>query len=532
MRQGRRGSRGRRGAERRGATALLVCAIGYLLSVGLQAAPDQRLIEAVRRGDVKAVDSLLTQGADVNTRQGDGATALHWAAHQDDRALVERLLRAGADVGAANDLGVTPLLLACTNGSAPIVETLLAAGADPNATAQGRETPLMVASWTGNAEVVKRLVAAGADVNAKEASRQQTALMWAASERHVEIVRLLTGSGADLSARTAVSAANRRPGTRASGAAAAGLTALLFAARVGDVESARILLDAGANVNDTADEGLSALGFATVRGHVPMAVLLLARGANANAADGGYSTLHWAAGSWETTLTTADFTINREGNDEWNVLPGLREGKLELVKALLHHGADPNLRMKMAPPRAGSTKNPQLPELVGATPYFLAAMAGDAAVMQALLDAGADPALTTVVGSTALMAAAGAGRNLGENSLKQAPLLEAAKLAVKAGADVNTADEMGNTALHYAAYLRVDSVVQFLVEKGARMDVRNKFGETPLWLSELALQFYGGGTYQILQSTTGDLLRKLGAPAIRPAYDRARPRDWPDLALQ
>jgi ankyrin repeat protein len=188
--------------------------------------------------------------------------------------------------------------------------------------------------------------------------------------------------------------------------------------------------------------------------------------------------------------------------------------------------------MKAAPPRAGATKNPQLPELVGATPFFLAAMAGDAAVMQALLDAGADPALTTVVRSTPLMAAAGAGRNLGENSLKHPPLLEAAKLALKSGADVNAADDMGNTALHYAAYLRVDAVVQFLVENGARMDVTNKFGETPLWLSELALQFFGGGTYQVLQSSTGDLLRKLGAPAIKPAYDRARPRDWPDLALQ
>jgi ankyrin len=512
---------------------LVVCAIALTLSAAVAyGASDQRLIEAVKRADQAAVDSLLKNGVDVNARQGDGATALHWAAHQDDRAMVERLLRAGADVRAANDLGVTPLLLACTNGSVPIVEALLAAGADPNAAAPGRETPLMVASWTGTVDVVKRLLAAGADVNAKEASRQQTALMWAASERHPEVVRLLTRNGADVHARTAVNTPNRKPGMRASGAAAAGLTALLFAARVGDVESARVLLDAGANVNDTADEGLSALGFATVRGHVRLATLLLERGANPNAAEGGHAPLHWAAGSWETTLTTADFTIAREGNDEWNVLPGLREGKLDLVQALLKHGADPNLRMKTAPARAGATKNPQLPELAGATPFFLAAMAGDAAVMQTLLDAGADPALTTSVRSTPLMAAAGAGRNLGENSLKQAPLLDAAKLAVEAGADVNATDDMGNTALHYAAYLRVDSVVQFLVGNGARMDVKNKFGETPLWLSELALQFFGGGTYQILPSSTGDLLRKLGAPAIRPAYDRARPRDWPDLALQ
>jgi len=509
----------------------LVCAIACVFSTLGAAAPDERLIDAVKRADRAAVDSLLTQGVDVNARQGDGATALHWAAHQDDRAMVERLVRAGANVEVANDLGVTPLLLACTNGSTAVVEALLAAGSNPNATAEGRETPLMIASWTGNADVVRRLLAAGADVNTKEASRQQTALMWAVSERHADVVRLLVQKGADVHARTAVNTPNRRPGMRAAGAAAAALTPLLFAARVGDVESARILLDAGARVDDVADEGLTALGFATVRGHVPVALLMLERGANANAADAGYSPLHWAAGSWETTLTTADFTIAREGNNEWNVLPGLREGKLELVKALLGHGADPNLRMKTAPPRAGATKNPQLPELAGATPFFLAAMAGDAVVMQALLDAGATPGLTTAIGGTALMAAAGAGRNLGETSLKQASLLEAAKLAVKTGADVNAADEMGNTALHYAAYLRVDSVVQFLVENGARMDARNKFGETPLWLSELALQFFGGGTYQILQSSTGDLLRKLGAPAIRPGYDRSRPRDWPDLAL-
>jgi ankyrin repeat protein len=306
----------------------------------------------------------------------------------------------------------------------------------------------------------------------------------------------------------------------------------LFAAREGDLESARILVDAGANVDDVADEGLSALGFATVRGHVPTAVFLLQRGANPNAAAAGYAPLHWAAGSWETTLSTADITVTREGNDEWNALPGLREGKLELVKALLAHGADPNLRMKTAPPRAGSTKNPQLPELVGATPLFLAAMAGDAAVMQALVDAGADAGLTPDVRSTPLMAAAGAGRVLGENTLSHARLLEAARLAVQLGADVNAADDFGNTALHYAAHHRIDAVVQFLVDRGARLDARNKFGETPLWVSELVIQFFGGGTYQILRSSTGDLLRKLGARDEKPSYDRARPRDWPDLPLQ
>jgi ankyrin repeat protein len=300
---------------------------------------------------------------------------------------------------------------------------------------------------------------------------------------------------------------------------------------VGDVRSARILLDAGADVNDAAEDGFSALTLAAVRGHVDVATLLLERGADAKASGPGFTALHWAAGVWETTLTTSDITTDRAGNHEWNTLGGLKEGKLELVKALLAHGADPNARMKAAPTRAGSTKNPSLPELAGATPFFLAAMAGDAAVMQALLDADADPALTTNVKSTALMAAAGAGRMLGENTVTQDRARSAAALALETGSDVNAVDGYGNTALHYAAYHRLDTVVGFLVEKGARFDVKNKFGETPLWLSELVLQFFGGGTYQIVRTPTGDLLRKLGAEAVKPSYERARPRDWPDLAL-
>jgi hypothetical protein len=153
-------------------------------------------------------------------------------------------------------------------------------------------------------------------------------------------------------------------------------------------------------------------------------------------------------------------------------------------------------------------------------------------LMGILAEAGADTSLTTKIRSTPLMAAAGLGRVMGENTLDEAVLLEAAQLAVQMGADVGASDDIGNSALHYAAYHRLSSLVQFLVDQGAELEDRNKFGETPLWLSELAIQFYGGGTYQIVPTGTGDLLRALGAQATTPSYGRARPRDWPDLALQ
>jgi ankyrin len=484
---------------------------------------DPPLIDAVKRQDHTELRELLRKGADVNARQGDGATALHWAVYLNDVEAVSVLLRVGADVGAINDLGMAPLPLACLNRSAEVVGLLLEAGADPNAAPEGRETPLMTAAWTGSVEVVTQLLASGADVHAAESSRQQNALMWAVSEKHPEVVRLLLDHGADIHARSAAQIVRRR--------GSGGYTPLLFAARVGDATSVRILLDAGANVDDTAEDGLSALALATVRGHVDVATLLLERGADPEGAEAGYTALHWAAGSWETRLTTTDITDDREGSDEWNALPGLKAGKVQLVRALLASGADANARLSATPRRAGATRSSSLPELVGATPFLLAAVAGDTEVMRTLLEAGADVSLTTDTKSTALMAAAGLGRVLGESTLKQDDLLEAAELALALGADVTAADDMGNTALHYAAYHRLDRVVQYLVDEGAALDERNMFGETPLWVSELSLQFSGGGTFQIQRSDAGDVLRSLGAQPLMPFYERARPRRWPDLRL-
>jgi ankyrin repeat protein len=505
--------------------------IAVALLVGLTAnagaAADAPLIEAVTRQDHAAVRRLLGEGADVNARQGDGATALHWAVHLGDVDTVGLLVAAGAEAGAANDLGVTPLLLASTNGNTAIVQALLDGGADPDGGRPGQENPLMRAAWSGSLDVVTTLLDGGADVRAAESGRGQTALMWAVSEGHAAVARVLVERGADVWATTVTHLTGYRARRDV-----AGFTPLLFAARVGSLASARLLLDAGANPNDASTDGLSALGLATVRGHVEVARLLLEYGADANAGVPGYTPLHWAAGAWETSLTIREFRADREGNDEWNALPGLRDGKIELVRALLGHGADPDARLTRTPARAGATRNGGLPELVGATPFLLAAVAGDATVMRILAEAGADTSVTTDLGSTVLMAAAGMGRVPGENSVGEAESEAAAWLAFELGADVTAVDDIGNTALHYAAYNRLTPVLQLLADEGAPLEVRNKFGETALWLADLALQYHGGGTFQIVPTSSGALLRGLGAQATLPSYDRARPRYWPDLKLQ
>jgi ankyrin repeat protein len=397
----------------------------------------------------------------------------------------------------------------------------------------------MVAARTGNPEVMKLLLAHGGDANAREPERGQTALMWAALEKHPDVVRVLIGAGADIWARTKANVPDKEAGS-AGGAAgqgggrrppsngANGFTPLLFAARVGDLDTARLLLEAGGDVNDVADDGLSALVLATLRGHVALATLLLEYGADPNADSAGYTALHWAAGSWETELTVTAITTDRDG--EWETIAGLKEGRLPLVNSLLAHGADPNARIKRTPARAGSSKNPALAELVGATPFLIAAAAGATDVMRALAAKGADTHLAAAGKGTPLMAAAGLGRVQGEVSVPEKDTLAAAQLIVQlGGADLNAVDAVGNTALHYAAYMRRDSIVRFLVEQGAALEVKNKFGETPLWVSELVIQFAGGGTFQVVPSSTGNVLRSLGAQPSHPAYGELRPRYWPDL---
>ncbi len=444
----------------------------FVPGVGAAAGVDLRLIQAVKNRDVASVRALLKQRIDVNAAQGDGATALHWAVHRDDLAMADLLIRAGARATVANDLGATPLHLACTNRSAPMVERLLAAGADVRAALLNGETALMTCARAGDAKAVSALIARGADVNAMEREHRQTALMWAAAQAHPDIVRLLVGARADLRARslaydqTVVGEQTQRAGREELNYTVrrGGATALLFAARVGDVESATVLLSAGADANDAQPDGVSALVLAAHSGNGNVAALLLEHGADPNAFGSGYTALHAA----------------------------VLRSDLKLVNALLASGADPNRRMTKGTPMRRDTTDWNLPAtLIGSTPYLLAAKFLEPAIMQALVTGGADPALAMPNGADAVMLASGMGSSKAASRRgietidfgkvePESAVREAVATAVRLRGDVTAASPSGDTALHVAAALGYDTVVQFLVERGARVDGKNRRGITPL----------------------------------------------------
>ncbi len=492
-------------------------ALILLLSVPVRAQhPDLRLVNAVRHDDREAVRALVREQVDVNTRQPDGATALHWAAYLDELDTADLLLGAGAVPDATNELGVTPLYLACENGNAALVRRLLVAGATPHAVLPSGETALMTAARTGSVGAVTTLLAYGADANARETTENQTALMWAASQRHPGVVRVLIESGADVHARSRVRAVAtaRSPRTgRAEGVSVideGGFTPLLFAARQGDLASARLLRAAGADVSDTAPAGTSVLVVAAHSGHGSLAAWLLDEGADANAAAAGYAPLHAAI-------------LRSDAN---------------LVSALLAHGADPNARLTHGTPHARYGKLFALEmRLSGATPFFLAAKYGLADIMRQLAEAGSDPLAGLDGGVTPLMAAAGMltqgfvqagtdrrGRAIDtaemELALRQDPDqrrlmssgIDAVKVAVGLGADVNAASEDGDTALHLAAFHGFNTVVRFLVSQGANLDAMNARGETPL---ERAMRNDAlAPAKSLVEDTdisTADVLRELGA---------------------
>jgi ankyrin len=464
-------------------------ALAALMSVPIGAA-DLRVVEAARSQDHDAIRTLLREHAEVNAPQGDGATALHWAAYWDDPVMVDLLVKAGANVNAANDLGVTSLALA---SSGAIAHRLLAAGANPNLVTSAGVSPLMNAARAGNTDIVQALLEHGADVNAQEKTRGQTALMWAVSEQHPDTVRVLIEGGADVRVRTRANPQLFYTGEPSgAGRNAAdwvmetidngGSTALLFAARQGDLESAKLLLAAGANANDVAANGMSPLVLASLSGHGNVAMLLLNKDANPNAANAGYAAL--------------DAAVLR--------------GDAELVKALLAYGANPNslITKGTAITREGEDWALPMP-LVGATPFFLAGKFLETGIMRDLAKAGADPQLGTKDGTTPLMAVAGIGWGGGvdrrgrDTSGAADPVihdekfaLEAAKLALDLGADVNAANDAGDTALHGAAAKGYEDVVRLLVSKGAFPEAKNKRGRTPL---------------AVAKKNTADVLRQLGA---------------------
>ncbi len=433
--------------------AWLLALAFVLIAAGSALAAGSPLVDAVKNGDRAAVRTLLERRADVNSAEPDGTTALHYAVQRSDPETVDLLLRAGANVKAVNRYGIAPLHVAATAGSAPVLEKLLDAGADPQSATPEGETVLMAAARTGDVASVKLLVSRGANVNATESWKGQTALMWAAAENNAAAMKVLIETGADVKARSKAGV----------------FTPLLFAVRAGHVEATRVLLDAGADVNEAMQDGTSPLVLTLINGHYELASFLLDRGADPNAAKQGWTALH-------------QIVWTRRPNTGFNLPGAIATGSvnsLDVVRKLVKLGADVNAR-ETREPRDGFRN--QLNRM-GATPFVLAAKSVDVPLLRVLLELGADAKIPTEDGTTALMAAAGVGIWApGENPGTDDEALAALKIAFEAGSnDVNAINENGDTATHGAVY-RAGSIAMltFLLEKGARPDVRNKKGWTPL----------------------------------------------------
>ena len=495
------------------ASASLVAVAGLL--AGALAAPaaaaaaarrDAPLIAAVKAGDVDAVRSLIVdRGVDVNRPAPDGATALHWAVHRNDAALVDLLLAAGAGVSTANRYGVQPISLAAENGDAGILEALLAAGADPNAALPGGETVLMTAARTGDAEAVRVLLVRGADPNLRDGFRGQTALMWAAARNNAGAAHALAELGADVRAKTGTAA--RAPlGNRLFYAPPpTGFTALLFAARGGHVEAVRVLLAAGADVNDTLSDGQSALVVAVANANWELAGYLLDRGADPNLAGAGWNALHQLV---RTRRMNTGFGFP-------GPIPSGSVDSIDVLKKMIAAGGDVNARMT-----ANGMKDGQRNRLnrLGATPFFLAAKVTDTEALRVLVDAGADATIPNADGTTPLMVAAGVaiwnpGEDGGSLPGQEDEVLEAVKMCVELGNEVNAANYRGMTALHGAAFRGANGVVEYLVAQGADLDARTALGYSPLAVAD----GFSYSDFYKAQKHTAALLRELMADRGIPA---------------
>jgi len=359
---------------------------------------------------------------------------------------------------------------------------------------------LMTAARAGNADAVKVLLDHGADVNARENYKGQTALMWAAAEHHSDVVKVLLDHGADWKV-VSFDRETKLPKLSAASSvtpfARGGVTAFLFAAREGDIESARVMLDAGVDINQVDVDGTNALVFSIMNQHYSFARFLLDRGANPNLLD--------------VKGRGALYAVVDIRNEDYSAMPSRKENdplpSLEIVKDLLAHGANPNAQLtKNLPGRSGmDSGDTTLDE--GATPLMRAARAGDSAVMRLLLDKGADPKLTTKEGNTALMFAAGVGYRDKNTRGSESEALEALKVALAQGLDINQANSKGETALHGAALRGADTIVQFLVEHGAQLDAKTKQGFTPL---DVAMGKNSFAALPVPHDSTVALIRKLG----------------------
>jgi len=500
--------------------------LAVLLSVSVFAAEtvvkDSPIADAAKRGDKQTVQALLKKKVDVNAPLSDGATALHWAAYLNDTETTAALIRAGANVNAKNNYGVTPFALAAKQGNPAIIEQLLKAGVDPNDPinfANSTETPLLHAARAGNIDAVNLLIRAGAKVNAREGWNGQTPLAWAAAEGHAAVVQALLDGGADIHERSN-----------------AGTTPFIFAVRKGDMATVQTMLKAGANVNEKRPDLATPLLVAIINGHEDLVDLLLDKGADPNA-EGGSTALtvpgvrarpqritlktpsyreqlrdvgteggNGNNNSWGRPLQAAVHVANWHISDEFI---SVNIDRLRVIKSLLAHGADINGRNTDMEPRWSGARYRR--RQVGSTAFLFAAKSADLEVMKYLVANGADPKLNTGVNINALMLVSGISWASNQDRASEDQVLDAAKYLVEElGFDVNYVADTGETALHAAAYRGANNVIQYLYDKGAKLDVQDLSGRTPLKVAE-GVEY---GNSFAANPLSAELLRKLGAKEI------------------
>ncbi len=481
---------------------MLMSATMLAMSALVSGAGASPVVDAVKDGKIETVRTLLAKRADPNAAEADGTTALHWAAHFDNLVAADLLIKSGANAGAANRYGATPLWLACINGSAAMIERLLSAGADPNTTMPEGDTALMTAARTGNAAAVRALLVRGARVDARENWKGQTALMWAAAGDNAAAVEALVEAGADVRARTKYQKGQlfqtggfgRRAERNSDVTKQSGFTALHFAVRAGALDAIKVLLKSGATLHDTTSDGAGVLVMAIASTHFELADWLLEQGADPNAADQGWTPLHQIA-----YTRRPNTGVNNPG-----LVPRDRLDSLTLARKLIARGADPS---------KAATKNPDVTSVgrkrlteEGATPFWVAAQTLDLPYMRLLAEHGADLLRANATGDTPLLAASGLViEKPGESPGTPEEVAAAIKFCLDRGADATTVDHDGNTALHGVAVWGANEAVEMLVASGARLDVKNKKGQTPWRIAE-------GAVFEdavLAQPQTAALLRKL-----------------------
>ena len=477
-----------------------------LASVSLSGAGTaSKLSAAIQAGDRPAALALLKQPAEVKALDADGTTPLHWAVRADDLDLATRLIQAGASARAANRYGVTPLSLAAVNGNAEITALLLKSGADARQLVSRGQTVLMTAARTGNPDVVAALLDKGAEVNAREWQLGETALMWAASENHAAVVKLLVARGAEVEARSnKLTFPKDRFGLEGvlTILPRGNWTALMYAARDGAPAATAALLDAGAQINAADLDGTTPLVRAIWNSHYDTAKVLLDRGADPNLLDTAEMGALYAAVDM-SSLGEIYGTPARKVKDAATAL--------DIIKLVIAKGGKVDARLKSAALQRNHT--PGEPLLgAGTTPLMRAARNGDAEAMKILLAAGADPTLAQPNGTTVLMLASGVGRGLGvfaKDYGTEAGLLEGVKLLLEKKVNVNASTTNGLTALHYAAQAGLDTIVAELAKAGANLEPKDKNGRTPV---DVALGVGGRGRAggpPPIHTSTAELLKKL-----------------------